>query len=143
VKHEQCGAPCCYTDNYQEKEPELRRDGGDDDDDNNKQGHGVKKSLTRAVNSLCEQRKVRLNSGGQVNSASGILTVSLLTVCKQLHWNVALKISATFYGQVDCIHTRLLYTQYKIVVNSKTKAAAVGDGIQLGARLTYVYPTKE
>ena len=44
---EQWGAPCGCTDNYQEKEPELRRNGDYDDDDdnyNNKQGHGVKKS---------------------------------------------------------------------------------------------------
>ena len=50
--------------------------------------------------------------------------------------------SATFYGHVDSIHTAL-YTHYKIDVNSKTKAAAVGDEMQLGARPTYVYPTKE
>jgi hypothetical protein len=91
LKHEQWGAPCGCTDNYQEKEPELRRDGDgydddDDNDDNNKQGCRVKKSLNKAINFLCEQRKARLNSDGQVNSASGISTVNLLTVCKQ--WNV-------------------------------------------------------
>jgi hypothetical protein len=151
LKHEQWGAPCGCTDNYQEKEPELRRDGGDEDDDgddnnnnnNNKQGHWVKKSLNKAVNFSGEQRKARLNSDGEVNSASGISTVNLLTVCKQLHWNVSLKISATFHGHVDCIHTGLLYTQYTRDVNSKPKAAAVGDEIKTGARPTYVYPTKK
>ena len=85
----------------------------------------------------------RHNSDGQVISASGISTVNPLTVCKQLHWNVALNISATFYGHVDCIHTGLLYTQHAIDINSKLKAAAVGDETQLGARPTDVYHTKQ